>query len=214
MATLSREDEELDLEARIGLLGTAQEKQDAVRTLFARYGTPVMSFLADHFPDIDPEERANAVHDAFRAIYQKAEDRTLDADKPLGPLAFTIAKRRALDARRKNSCRIKPDVQIGEVVGDLLAGTDTGADWNLVRLGDKAEEVQKEFRRFVATLKGQQRRVASIMADCLPDWLSDQEIAQEIQTRTTHHITTLEVKGAKNALMKKFREILQRKRNL
>lgn len=209
--TLSPADEDLDLQARIGLLGDRQEKQDAVRTLFARFQAPVMKFLADLFSDLDPDDRASCVHDAFQTIYQMAEDSTLDTEKPLAPLVFTIAKRRAIDIRRKNSRRIKTDGNIAGEIGDLLRDTETGRDWHHARVLDKAEEVQEEFRKFVASLKGQQRRVASIMADFLPDTLSDQEIAQEIQTRSGQHMTTMEVKGAKNALMKKFREILKLK---
>jgi hypothetical protein len=76
---------------------------------------------------------------------------------------------------------------------------------------EKAGEVAAEFRQFVGTLKGQQRRVASVMADFLPDWLTDQEIADEVLVRAKLKITVMEVKGAKNALMAKFREILKRK---
>jgi uncharacterized protein YecA (UPF0149 family) len=67
------------------------------------------------------------------------------------------------------------------------------------------------FRQFVGTLKDQQRRVASVMANFLPDWLTDQEISDEVFVRTKTKITVMEVKGAKNALMAKFRELLKRK---
>lgn len=207
----TQSDSDLDLQARIGLLGNLQEKQDAVQLLFTRFHAPVMKYLSDHFSDLDPDDRASAVHDAFRSIYRMAENGVLDTDEPLAPLVFTIAKRRAIDMRRGNSCRIKADGEIGEDVGMLLAGTQTGRDWNHVRLLEMADQVQEEFRGFVASLKGQQRRVASVMADSLPDVLTDQEIAQDIQARSKHFITTMEVKGAKNALMKKFREILKSK---
>jgi hypothetical protein len=94
-----------------------------------------------------------------------------------------------------------------------LAGTETGRDWRLAVTLDKADEVRDEFRKFVCTLKGQQRRVASVMADFLPDWLTDQEIAEEVFVRSKMRITVMEVKGAKNALMAKFREIMKRKLN-
>ncbi len=96
-------------------------------------------------------------------------------DSPLHPLLFTIAKWRAIDLRRMASCRIRADVELTEEVGEYLAGTETGRDWRLVVTLGKANEVSEEFRQFVGTLKGQQRRVASVMADFLPDWLTDPE---------------------------------------
>jgi hypothetical protein len=102
-------------------------------------------------------------------------------------------------------------VNLSEEVGDYLKGTQTGRDWSLAVTLGKAGEVCEEFRLFVGTLKGQQRRVASVMADSLPDWLSDHEIAGEVFERTGQRVTAMEVKGAKNALMAKFRAILKRK---
>ena len=49
------------------------------------------------------------------------------------------------------------------------------------------------------------------MADFLPDLLTDQEIADEVFVRAKTRITVMEVKGAKNALMAKFRSIMKRK---
>ncbi len=202
-------DEELDLQARIGLLGTPQEQEDAILLLFDRFRRPLMSFLADLFADLDPDERASAVHDSFRTVLKMSTDGELDPDKPLTGLLFTVAKRRAIDARRKNSRRIRAERALAEEVGGYLAGTETGRDWKLVVTLEKAAQVGDELRRFVGTLKGRQRRVASVMADFLTDWLTNQEIAQEVFDRTGERMTTMEVKGAKNALMAKFREILK-----
>jgi len=211
MRVTDADDEELDLQARVGLLGTDEERQQAIGLLCARFERPLMKFLADRFSDLSSDDRASAVQDAFSVIYAKAVNRTLEVDSPLHPLLFTVAQRRAIDLRRMASCRIRPDVELTEEVGNYLAGTQTGQDWRLAVTLEKAGEVAVEFRQFVGTLRGQQRRVASVMADFLPDWLSDQEIADEVFVRTKLKITVMEVKGAKNALMSKFREILKRK---
>src|SRR5262245_23152543 len=131
MVTQAQRDDDLDLQARIGLLGTVAEREEAVRLLFARYERPVMRFLADRFPDLDSDERASAVHDAFRTLYKLANDGEFDPDRPVSGLLFTVAKRRALDLRRKNSRRIRADVNLNEELGENLAGTETGRDWSL-----------------------------------------------------------------------------------
>jgi len=211
MWVANADDEELDLQVRIGLLGTDEEREQAIKLLVSRFQRPVMKFLAGRFTDLSADDRASVVQDAFLAIHEKAVNRTLDVDSPLHPLLFTIANRRAIDLRRKASRRIRADAELTEEVGKYLAGTETGRDWRLAVTLDKADEIRDEFRKFVGTLKGQQRRVASVMADFLPDLLTDQEIADEVFVRSKMRITVMEVKGAKNALMAKFREIMKRK---
>jgi len=211
MHTVSSEDQELDLRVRLGLLGSPPEREQAIDLLFSRFQRPVMKFLADRFTDLDADDRASALHDAFAAVYSKAEDGTLDVDSPLHSLLFTVANRKAIDLRRRASCRIRADVELTEEVGDYLVGTETGRDWSLAVVLGRTTEAIGEFRQFVTSLKGQQKRVASVMADFLPDWLTDQEIADEVFIRAQRKTTVMEVKGAKNALMTKFRTILKRK---
>lgn len=211
MWAANADDEELDLRARIGLLGTDEEREQAVKLLLLRFEKPIMKFLADSFADLSSDDRASVVHDAFLTVHEKAVNRTLNVDSPLHPLLFTVAKRRAIDLRRKASSRIRPDAELTAEVGEYLAGTETGRDWRLAVTLAKADEVMDELRKFIGTLKGQQRRVASVMADSLPDWLTDQEIAEEVFVRSKMRITVMEVKGAKGALMAKFREIMKRK---
>ena len=187
-------------------------KQEGVRLLERRYKRPMMAFLGERFSDLDAEDRASAINDALVEVYRMACDGTLDIENELGPLLFTIAQYRSIDQRRKNSRRIPAGMKLRELVGDYLAGTDTGADWRMAVVIEKAGEVVDEFRQFVGTLKAkQQRRVASVMADRLPDWMSDREIADEIRERYGIHVSQLEVKGAKQALVQKFREILKRR---
>jgi len=207
------EDEMLDLEARCLLLEKDENKKQAgVRMLFERYRRPLMGFLSDRFPDLNEDERASAISDVFIGIYNKAVEGSLNTDDDLSGLIFTIAKRRALDSRRKNTRRIPAGSKLLEEVGDYLKDTEVGSDWRLAAILEKTQDVSEEFRQFVRTLKaGQQRRVASVMADALPDWLTDREIADEVNTRFATHISQLEVKGAKQAFINKFRDVLKRR---
>jgi len=207
------QEDDTDLEARCLLIeNDHSKKQEGIRLLERRYKRPLMAFLGANFSDLDEEDRATAVNDALVEVYRMACDGTLDIENELGPLLFTIAQYRSIDQRRKNSRRIPAGMKLRELVGDYLAGTDTGADWRMAVVIEKAGEVVDEFRQFVGTLKAkQQRRVASVMADRLPDWMSDREIADEIRERYGIHVSQLEVKGAKQALVQKFREILKRR---
>lgn len=170
-----------------------------------------MGFLAEHFPDLEADERAMAINDALSEIYRRSLDGTLDSNNELSGLIFTVAKCRAIDLRRHHSRRILSGAKLPESVGDYLKDTEVGSDWRYVAILDRAADVMAEFRTFLGSLPRQQKRVASIMADALPDQMTDREIADEILNRFGVHVSQLEVKGAKQALMKKFREILKRR---
>jgi len=214
MQDLTPEDEMLDLEARCLLLDDDfAKKQEAVRILKQRYARPLMGFLGELFGDLEVDERAMVVNDALLEIYRRSIKGTLDANNELSGLLFTVAKRRAIDRRRRSSRRIPVGSKLAENVGDYLKDSTTGSDWRLAVIMERAGAITDEFRAFVRTITApQQRRVASVVADALPDWMTDREIAGEIFERFEVHVSQLEVKGAKQALMNKFRDLMKKKR--
>lgn len=207
MKALQEDREIIDLEARVGLLGSAREKENAIVLLLDTYGKPIMAYLAGRFSSLDAEDRRSAVHDALQAVYDAAEEIGKD-ERPLASFLFTVARRSAIDLLRSNAKHVQPDDDLTAAISEALLGTEAGVNWNRLRVLDRAEAVQVEFREFVGTLKGQQKRVASVVADNMPDSLSDSEIAAEAVARSGEPMTTMEVKGAKAALMKKFRELM------
>lgn len=202
-----------DLEARCLLTEKDDAKRQAgIGLLYERFRRPLMAYLRDSFPDLSADERATSISEVFTAIYDKAADGSLETNAELSGLIFTIAKRRALDLRRKNRCRIPEGSKLLEDVGDYLKETEIGSDWRHAAILEKTQDVADEFRQFVGTLKApQQKRVASVMADALPDWLTDREIADEVNERFGINVSQVEVKGAKQAFINKFREVLKRR---
>lgn len=201
---------DLDLEAQLGLLGDDSEKRDAIRVLYLRYRERLMCFLESRIAYLPSDEAANAVNDTFKIIYEKACAGTLDVNRPLRPLLFNISYCRAVDAVRKRSARQKQDDEFAADIGEALSGTDTGSAWKIFcGEGDLAENIFAEFRAFVPTLPPKQKMVAEIMADGV-GW-GPQEIAKEIYNRRRVVVSAVEVKGAKQALLNKFRDILKQK---
>lgn len=206
-------DEDFDLEIQIGLLGDEEERQEAATKLFNRYKERLMIFLEKKRPCLPAEDAATAVHEAIIEIFKMAETRPKDLEKPLRPLLFTIADRRAVDLFRKQTRRVKSDDQITEEIGNSLKGTETGSAWSNFccqrENKDRLSEVKREFNEFIVTLPKKQRLVAGVIADDF--LLSDQEISEELRLRQNMVVPVVEIKGAKQALMKKFRELLKKK---
>lgn len=215
MGTPIEEREELDLRVRCGLLGTPQEQEDAIVLLFNEYKRPLTANLRKNFPDLPSDEIASAIQDTFIAVDDNKK-KLGDTDQPLSPFLFTVANRRCIDARRRHARRIQTDDELTEEIAVAMNNTLTKLAWDEARSANQTREIIAEFRDFVQTLKGQQRRVATIVADYMPYLLSDREIADEIYVRSKIVVSAVEVKGAKTAMFQKFRELLERakKRNV
>ena len=204
------DEDDLDLEVQLGLLGSDAEKREAIRALFLRYRERLMCFLEKKRSYIPWDDAATAVNNAFIELYEMACKGILDVDKPLRPLLFTIADRRAIDEFRRGRSTRRTDDELAGDIGTALQGTDIASAWRaLCSTESLAKEIREEFHLFVGTLPKKQKLVAGIMADDL--LITDSEIAQEIRERMGIVVPVVEVKGAKQALMKKFREILKKK---
>ncbi len=199
---------DLDIEVQLGLLGTDAEKRESIRLLYLRYRERLMCWLERAVSFIPVDEVATAINDAFVEIYTKAVANELNVDRPLRPLIFTVAYRRAVDGVRKRSARQKKDDEFAQEIGIALHGSDVGSAWRTCCSEDLAERVSTEFRAFVRTLPQKQKLVAEAMADGI---VTDPEIVKDIYRRRREVVSAVEVKGAKQALKKKFREILNKK---
>jgi DNA-directed RNA polymerase specialized sigma24 family protein len=209
MGTMVEEREELDLRVRCGLLGTAEEQKDAIVLLFKEYKRPLMAYLRKNFPELPADDLASAVQDTFIAADENKQ-KLGETNQPLSRFLFTVANRRGIDARRKRACRIQTDDELTDEIGRAIESTLTKLAWDRARTANRTGEIIEEFRAFVPTLKGRQRMVAAVFADYMPYLLSDREIAEEIYTRTKLVISAVEVKGARAAMLEKFRELLER----
>lgn len=204
------DENDLDLEVQLGLLGDDTEKREAIAGLYKRYKERLMCFLEQRFPFLPSDEAATAVNDAFRSLYEMACEGRLNTERSLRSLLFTIAHRRGVDSIRQRVAREAKDEDFAAEIGAALSGTDTGSAWKTFSGSDNlADKVFAEFRAFVPSLPPKQKLVAEAMSGGVA--LSDPDIVKEIYRTRRMVISAVEVKGAKQALMKKFREILKKK---
>jgi len=203
--------EDLDLQCQLDLLGGEEERRKAFELLFAEFKEPLMAYLEREIPYISGASAADAVQLAFIALWKKIIDGSFNPQGSLRSLLFTITRNKAIDLLRAGSRYIRIDGDFLTGSSESLRDTKVGEAWKRAQKMDVAAEIAAEFKRFVATLSPKQKLVASVIADFLPDWLDDRGIAEELFRRTGKVVPVVEVKGAKEALTKKFRELLAKK---
>jgi RNA polymerase sigma factor (sigma-70 family) len=203
--------EDTDLQCQLDLLGGEEERRKAFELLFAQFKEPLMAYLEKEISYISGASAADAVQLAFIALWQKVTDGSFNPQGSLRSLLFTITRNKAIDLLRAGSRYKATDDDFLTQSSENLRETRVGEAWKRAQKMGIATEISTEFRKFVPTLPPKQRLVASVMADFLPDWLDDRGIADELFRRTGKVVPVVEVKGAKQALTKKFRELLEKK---
>ncbi len=203
--------EDSDLRCQLDLLGSEEERRKAFELLFAEFKEPLMAYLDKEIAYISGASAADAVQLAFIALWEKVMTGSFNPQGSLRSLLFTMARNKAIDLLRTGSRYTHIDDEFLKDSTENLKGTKVGEAWKRAQKMAVATEICTEFKQFVATLPPKQRAVASVMADFLPDWLDDRGIANELFCRTGEIVPVVEVKGAKQALTKKFRELLEKK---
>jgi RNA polymerase sigma factor (sigma-70 family) len=159
-------------------------------------------------PSLAPQSVAEAYQDTLLSVWQIARAGHFNPEKPLLPLLFAVAQRRAVDCLRKR-CRREVDYdQLLNVVSSRLKDTNTGEAWHALAQRETARKTMHALRDVVAHLPPRQREVASIIVDAFPDVLSVEEMRQAVAEETGRQVTLAAVKRAWQEARKKTRRCL------
>jgi RNA polymerase sigma factor (sigma-70 family) len=203
--------EDLDLQCQLDLLGSDDERLQAFELLFAEFKEPLMAYIDKSIPFIRAASAADAVQLTFIALWKKVSDGTFNPEGSLRSLLFTMARNKAIDLLRAGSHYTHLDDEFLAGTTENIKDTNVGEAWRRAQQMGVAAEISAEFKKFVPSLPPKQKLVATVMADFLPDWLDDKGIADELLRRAGNVVPVVEVKGAKEALTKKFRDLLAKK---
>ena len=195
---------------KLGLMGTDEEREEALKSVYEHYSEGIVGFLERKLPGLPADLCINAMLDAFRALNEAAVAGTFDYDKPIMNWLFRVAWHKGVDELRKFSRRTLGNSEFFDTVGECLEDTEVGRQWRLYTKSREADAIAQEFRDFLLTLPPVQRQVGQIMADSFPDAVPEEEICEEIFRRTGKRPTVVQVKSAKREIRKKFKVILNK----
>ena len=200
-----------ETEIVLKLIGTDREREEGLSLAFKKHGQTVFRYIVHLAPGLPTDCQQEAVLEALRALHRMAGEPDFDADRPLLPLLFTLAKRKTIDQlrrfvpRREFEERLEDEADLAAEVARRLIGTDIGAEWRLAASLERAREIQDRFRALIPTLPPVQRLVAQVMADALPGDLKDNEVADAINALSGQRPTVVQVRSARVQIRDKFR---------
>jgi hypothetical protein len=146
---------------------------------------------------------------ALLGLWQKAKKQEYDANEPLLPLLFTIAKRKAIDRVRRKSRKTGKE-QVLDAIADSLADTKVGEAWCNVASKHDGRRMLEAIGRAISRLPERQRLVASVVIDFFPEMPTLQQVQDDIHHRAGEQLTVVAIRSAWREARKKIREQLVR----
>jgi len=222
-------------EIRNGLRGNYEDQIKAINYAYERFADPLAAALRERWAvTLDASEIKTAVNDVFVELAKKAKEGKFKADGSLASLLFTMAKRNAQDQWRQKyayqrrhvshceiSCGLNNEVTglsedeiASRVAKKLFDSPEVASTWkSLTQLRTPADEaatneIVRQFKIWLGTLPGVQRKVAEVMALHFGD-ITENEILEELTG--LGHVTSLgSVKSARKEIIEKFEALMQK----
>jgi len=191
------------------LIGTEDEQNEAIRLIDKHLRKPVAGVIRRVAPSLRAEDLCDVYQDVILAILQSAREQRFDANQPLLPFIFTIARRRAIDRVRRKS-RKTANEQVLDVIAETLVDTKVGEAWRSVASKHDGRRMLEAIGSTISRLPERQRLVASVVVDLFPETPTLQRIQEEVHRGTGDQLTVVAIKSAWREGRKKIREQLVR----
>lgn len=200
-----------DFDIRVIFLGEDEnEKRKALNTLFNKCNKWVYNFIKSHFPLITHEDRMHLMQVSFMQLYDRFLTNEESLNDPICPLLISIVRKKCIDEVRKRRVRNRAVDEFFQDIADRLHGTKIGETWDLIIEKELTVKVQVIFRKLIPNLSKLQQYVARVMDDYFPDYLSLEEIKNEILVKFNESVVIGSVKSARSEIRKKFYKILKK----
>lgn len=202
----------MDEEIRLLLMEDDQDSQTkGLDQLLKLHQMRICRFVQRVFPYFRESELVDVLYDLCRTLKKMLDEKRVNFEKPIGPLLFQIAKRRAQDLHRRLTKAKHDDEQYLTDIAVIIAEEGYSPHWrNLVRNGTSVQ-IMEEFAQLLTTLPRRQAAVAQAIADALPTALSLEEICDAVEHMTGERITIAAAKSARDEVRVKMREKLHAK---
>jgi len=196
-------------EVGILLIGNREEQDRGIDLIDRHLRGVIFGVMRGVALSLRADELRDGYQDVMLAITQAAREKRYDANQPLLPFLFTLARRKAIDLVRKKTRKVGVE-QVLDAITGALADTKVGEAWRIVAAKHDGQRMLDRFRNAVVRMPERQRLVASVMIDGFPDELSLQEIQEELHRRTGEQLTVVAVRSARREVRRKIAEQLVR----
>jgi DNA-directed RNA polymerase specialized sigma24 family protein len=195
-------------EISVLLIGDRKEQEQGISLIHKYFQQAIIYKIRETAISLAPDELLDVYQEVLLNVWNAAQGKHYDPDKPLLPFLFMLATRRACDRVRKNEVRKSHESGLIDAVSESLKGTKVGEVWQIVAAKNEGHRMMNIIRKAIVRMPTRQRQVASVVIEHFPDVLSPQDICEEIYRATGERITVVAAKRAWQEARNKIRELL------
>lgn len=206
------ETEQKSSEEELEELLKSGENEFFVECLYADHALQIINIISKwSYGCLDDNEIRDVFQNTIMHVWQKLDEGSFAPESPL-KLVFTIAKRRAIDASRKNgtrSDRTPITTDITDFVIDDMKTTQLSVELRLAR-EEERERFRRELPQMISSLSSSKQRTAFIaFVDCI-DLVKKNDkygpVVDQIFKATGERLTVVQVKSQLTQALLKIRD--------
>ena len=200
-------------EIRLLLMEDDQELAGkALAALLDEHRVRLRVMIRAKFAYFSESEIVDVFYETFRSLRTDLEAKKIDLNKPLPPLLYCVAYRRAQDLHRKRSAAKRNQIDYYADMAVILAEEGFSAQWSAMVRSGTAPQILEEFALLLPTLPRRQAAIAQAIKDAFPAALSLEELCEEVEKLTGERISIPAAKSARDEVRKKMRDRLHGRR--
>jgi DNA-directed RNA polymerase specialized sigma24 family protein len=158
------QNDEIDpVEISILLIGDSKEQEQAISLIDKHFKKAIIYRIRETALSLAPDELLDVYQEVLLNVWNAAQQKRYDPDRPLLPFLSTLAERRACDRVRKNETKKAYEGRLLDEVSEGLKGTKIGEAWQIVAVKNEGRRMMDTIRRAIVRMPTRQRQVASVV---------------------------------------------------
>ena len=192
-------------EVSLLLIGNDAEQNQAIELIHDRLGKALVGAIRRQAPGLSTDDVMEIYQESLLGILNAARESRFDADAPLLPFIFAVARYKTIDRLRKRLPANIGDDALLDALAEVQGGEE-GAPWRNAVAKEQGDKLMRLVRRTIAELPLRQRQVAQVIIQRFPEEPSVTDIAAAVKQATGETVTIVAVKSALREFRKKMRD--------
>jgi len=208
------ENTNVDLETiNICLIGDEEEIAEGIRLIHLHLRDKIVGIIRKKALSADEHDLRDIYQNVILSILERCRRGKYNPDaQKLESLIYRIAYRRAVDWVREK-CGLREEYNsdlLVEATQEIIGGSKYNEYWQKAQLEEKRNLVLETIRKLIPRLKHRQRQIAEVIIQGFPNLYEVSDIKKQLLERYGEDVTTVGVKRARQEVINKIKESLER----
>jgi len=204
----------VDLETiEIYLIGDEKEIAEGIRLIHSHFRDKIVGIIRKKALSANEHDLRDIYQNVILSILECCRKGKYNPDaQKLESFVYTIAYRRAVDWIREK-CGLQEEYNsdlLVDATQEIIAGSKYNEYWQKAQVEKKRSLVLETIRKLIPKLRHRQRQIAEVIIQDFPILYEISDIKKQLLKRYGEDVTTVGVKRARQEVINKIKESLER----